>query len=78
MLARRYDQAVCVVSELLGWAHKTKVKNNAAPTGAHSKQLPADFEAQFAPYWRLDGELYALAGEMFDAHLDRIPKCRRA
>ena len=74
----RYDQAVCVVSELLGWAHKTKVKNNAAPTGSHSKQLPADFEAQFAPYWRLDNELYALAGEMFDAHLDRIPKCRRA
>ena len=60
---------------MLHWSYK-KVKNNKAPTGSHNKKLPPDFVEGFAAYWKQDEQLYRLAGDIFDAHLDRIPQCR--
>ena len=48
----------------------------AATTGSHNKQLPKDFTEDFAAYWKHDRELYRHAGQLFEAHLDRIPQCR--
>ncbi len=74
----RYKESVCVLTQILDIpASFQKVKNDKATTGTKSKDIPPDFERNWASYAAHDSILYTAANHRLDLDLRKYPKCQK-
>jgi len=77
-LLERRDASLCVLKHMLGleMRHDPNKDDKRGPTTHSDGAIENDFSESFASYFALDNAVYAEAGNVLDAHLERFPQCR--
>ena len=67
----RFDETLVLMKQHLGIEHVAQPRANAGRIRVDVDRLPARTRDALARYVRLDDELYRLAQDLFEAHVER-------